>query len=154
VDANLEDIMRNHAKSLCFGLIALSALCLPVQAEEMALMATATGAQEVPGPGDMKAIGVIVVKADPDLGKVCYNVSLDATEAITAAHIHSGAAGVAGPVVLPLTLPTSAMGRTCVDADKALIGKMIANPENYYFNAHSATYKSGALRGQLAKVTK
>ncbi|MBC7882259.1 MAG: CHRD domain-containing protein [Anaerolineae bacterium] len=146
--------MRNNAKSLCFGLIALSALCLPAQAEEIALMTTATGAQEVPGPGDVKAVGVMILKADADLGKVCYNVSLDTSETLTAAHIHAGAVGVAGKVVLPLTLPTSAMGKTCVDADKALISKMIANPENYYFNAHSATYKDGALRGQLAKVMK
>jgi CHRD domain len=146
--------MRNNFKSLCFGLMALSALALPVQAEEIALMANVSGAQEVPGPGDAKATGTVVLKVDPDLGKVCYNLSLDTAETLTAVHIHGGAAGVAGPVVLPLTLPKSATDKTCIKADKALIAKMIANPENYYFNAHSATYKAGILRGQLAKVTK
>lgn len=146
--------MRSNTKFLGLSLIALSALCSPAQAEEVALMTTATGAQEVPGPGDAKAVGVLILKADADLGKVCYNVSLDASETLTGAHIHLGGTGVAGPVVLPLTLPTSAMSKTCVDADKALISKMIANPGNYYFNAHSATYKDGALRGQFAKVTR
>lgn len=154
VDIKDEDVMRNNAKSLCIGMMALSALVFPAQAEEVALMATATGAQEVPGPGDTKAVGLVILKVDADLGKVCYSTALDMAETPTAAHIHGGATGIAGPVVVPLTVPTSSMGKTCVDADKALLGKIVANPENYYFNVHSATYKAGALRGQLAKVTK
>jgi len=146
--------MRNNVKSLCSGLIALSALCLPVQAEEIALMATATGAQEVPGPGDAKASGTIILKVDPDLGKACYNISLETTEPPTALHIHGAAAGAGGSVVLALTIPTPITGKTCVSADKAVLSKMIANPENYYFNVHNATYPAGALRGQFAKVMK
>ena len=66
---------------------------------------------------------------------------------LVAAHIHIGAAGVAGGVAVPLS-PTSG----CVDGvDKDLIKDIRQNPGNYYVNVHNADFPPGAVRGQLSK---
>ena len=79
----------------------------------------------------------------------------------TAAHIHEGRAGVAGPVVvlffqpgtnaasLPDTLSSVA---GCVDVDPALARRIAANPRDYYVNIHTADFAAGAIRGQLHRA--
>jgi hypothetical protein len=74
---------------------------------------------------------------------------------VTAAHIHVGAATVAGPVVVPLFAGAfagtdSASG--CVSGvSEELIKAIRQDPENYYVNIHSDVFPAGAVRGQLAK---
>ncbi len=69
----------------------------------------------------------------------------------TAAHIHIGMAGVAGPVVLGLSAPTTGMSSGVIEADPELIKAIRQNPENYYVNVHNPMYPAGAVRGQLSK---
>ena len=68
-----------------------------------------------------------------------------------AAHIHIGAAGVAGPVVVGLTAPTSGMSTGVAMVDKELIKAIRKNPSAYYVNVHNPAYPAGAVRGQLMK---
>jgi len=77
----------------------------------------------------------------------------------TLAHIHIGAAGVAGAVVVPMvpaagevTFPNgtgsfvkSGFPVTPVD----LANQIIANPAGFYFNVHTGLNPGGAVRGQL-----
>lgn len=68
-------------------------------------------------------------------------------------HIHEGGANESGGIVVPLTTPTSGDTTTtgCADADAALVGRMAANPGDFYVNVHTDTYPQGAVRGQLSQ---
>ena len=67
------------------------------------------------------------------------------------AHIHRGATGAAGPVVVPLAAPADGSSEECKAIDKALAQELIQTPEAFYVNVHNATFPAGAVRGQLAK---
>ncbi len=80
---------------------------------------------------------------------------------INIAHIHEGAAGVAGPVRIATTLSagqvvltTGSGSFTSVQtaADPALAQAVINNPAGFYFNVHSTLNPAGVARGQLVKV--
>ena len=81
---------------------------------------------------------------------------------IRIAHIHTGAAGVNGAIVVDTTLTpaenvTLANGsgsftRTNPSADPSIVQSIIANPSAFYFNAHSVLHPGGVVRGQLARV--
>jgi hypothetical protein len=124
-----------------------------LQARNCTYATTLTGAQEVPGPGDNDAIGTAFVSLDPATNQVCYAISADKiTYPATAAHIHKGAAGVSGPVVVPFTNAPQAIGSIqvgCVTADPTVLSDIAANPSGYYVNIHTSDYPDGALRGQL-----
>jgi CHRD domain len=70
--------------------------------------------------------------------------------AAVAAHIHRGAPGVAGPVVVALCGPcrNGQNGRRVVDEDLAA---PFANGR-YYVNVHTAKNAAGEIRGQLRRV--
>ncbi len=112
-----------------------------------------TGAAEVPGPGDMDGSGEFEYKLDMNASKLCYELEVDDIAAPTAAHIHEGAAGVAGgPVV---TLETPMLGKdteACVNLAPALARRIMATPANFYVNVHNAAYPAGAVRGQLTMM--
>jgi CHRD domain len=113
---------------------------------------TLTGAAEVPGPGDPDGSGTAMLELNPGTGQVCFELTVTGIAPATAAHIHVAPVGVAGPVVVPLTPPTSGSSSGCVsDVNRDLIKAIIQNPEAYYVNVHNADFPAGALRGQLSK---
>ena len=69
-------------------------------------------------------------------------------ETPTAAHIHRGAAGVPGPVVIPLNV-SMLSGGTVAGISQGLVDEIVANPGNFYVNVHNASFGGGAVRGQL-----
>ncbi len=113
-----------------------------------------------------------------------FNVTRDSSQAITAAnadfqatinscptstvvriaHIHRGAPGVNGGIVVDTTLaqgdvpPGTGAGsftKTNVGASQmtpALTQEIIDNPSAFYFNIHSATNPGGFLRAQLVRT--
>jgi hypothetical protein len=85
--------------------------------------------------------------------RVCYTLTARGIKPATAAHIHKGRKGVAGPIVVPtdesslhLPRPTSS---GCEAIPRALSMKLRQNPSNYYVNVHNKPYPDGAIRGQL-----
>jgi hypothetical protein len=86
---------------------------------------------------------------------------LDSGSVIVAGHIHSGAAGTAGPVVVPLPIsqqapivsPTGSVTLTIADVavSASAATAILANPGAFYFNLHSALNPAGVVRGQLVK---
>lgn len=116
---------------------------------ERPLFTVLSGAAEVPGPGDPDGFGIAVLQARPDAGRLCYVLNVKRIEPATAAHVHIGAAGVAGPVVINLEPPSNGSTRACTTADPALLRAIVADPAGYYVNVHNRPFPAGAVRGQL-----
>ena len=127
---------------------------VPAQEKEQGgrrLTATLTGAAEVPGPGDPDGGGSAVITLNQGQNEVCFELTVTNIAAATAAHIHTGAAGAAGGVVVTLTPPTEGSSKGCVSAGAELIKEIRQKPGNYYVNVHNAEFPDGAVRGQLSK---
>jgi hypothetical protein len=104
-----------------------------------------------PGPGDPNGHGNAMIKVYKT--KVCYKISVMGIKPATEAHIHKGAKGQTGPVVVPtdqtsfnLPRPTSS---GCEPIPSSLSTAIRQNPSNYYVNVHNKPYPEGAIRGQL-----
>lgn len=136
--------------ALLFSLIATLTITQPASAQTD-LFAELTGAAEVPVAGDPDGSGFASVFVDAGAGEVCVFIEVVDIATATAAHIHAGAEGVAGAVVVTLPTPdASGVADGCVTGLDALVLQDIHdNPQNYYVNVHNADYPDGALRGQL-----
>ena len=115
------------------------------------LQTSLTGAAEVPGPGDTDGTGTATVTVNSGKRQICYTLAVTAIDAATAAHIHEGKTGVAGPVVVPLEAPADGSSEACVTVTRALALEILKTPADYYVNVHNAAFPAGAIRGQLAK---
>ncbi len=116
------------------------------------LDADLTGEQEVPGPGDPNGSGDANVTVYSK--KVCYTLLAEDIRRPTAAHIHKGRRGVAGPVVVELNTPKRVADAVyssagCERISRELSRKLRTNPTRYYVNVHNNPYPAGAIRGQL-----
>ena len=139
-------MMRKALVAVFAGVLVLL-LAVPVLAGGRPLTAELSGDNEVPGPGDPDGSGTAHVTLNQGQGEVCWHIEVSDVDSPSAAHIHFGAAGVAGGVAVALS-PTSG----CVDGvDPELIKDIRQNPDNYYVNVHNADFPPGAVRGQLSK---
>ncbi len=155
-----------HSKGMVFAAVALiAAACgggsslggLDVeQAYDIAL----TSVQEVPvpkptGAGGTAQIAVFTASID-------YQLSATAITGITMAHIHNGAPGIAGPVVVTLFLPSAPTGAVSgifasgtFTAANLPVGvtmeslKTLLLSGNAYINVHTTTNPTGEIRGQI-----
>jgi hypothetical protein len=119
------------------------------------------GAQEVPGPGDPDGSGTFKYAIKYD--RLCYKLSVEDIAQPTAAHIHFGPRGEAGPVAVTLnTPPTDGTSRGCIRAQRTQTPQNAAtvltfwelagikqDPFFFYVNVHNADFPRGAIRGQL-----
>jgi hypothetical protein len=113
-------------------------------------VASLMGANEVPAADAAdQARAVIRVTGT----QVCFAENWSHLTGPTASHIHSGAAGTPGPVVVPLfagAVPTSINAITgCTTSTAATLAAIKANPGNFYANIHTPLFPAGAARGQL-----
>jgi hypothetical protein len=106
-----------------------------------------SGAEEVP-PVKTSASGSGTITVNDDKS---VSGSVTTTGVVgTAAHIHVGAAGKNGPVIIPLT--KSSDGNTWTVPEGAKLTDAQYNDYkagNLYVNVHSAANKGGEVRGQL-----
>jgi hypothetical protein len=117
------------------------------------------GREEFPGPGDPDGIGGARVTINPTDDEVCVSIGVAFIQPATMAHIHRGARGTAGPVVVDFTsllipaaslpVPGTSVFQGCVDATSAIIDEILANPSGFYVNVHNAQFPAGAVRGQM-----
>lgn len=116
--------------------------------------ATLSARAEVPKPdASAKAAGVFSATITERRGKATIRWTLTfrrLSGAAVAAHIHRGAAGVGGPVVVPLCAPcrNGQNGRRVVDED--IVAPFAGG--GYYVNVHTAKNQAGEIRGQLKRV--
>jgi hypothetical protein len=120
--------------------------------EEVATDAANSGVVGDPnGRGEVYVFGI-----DGDPTTLCYVLLVDKIETATMAHIHRGADGMNGPVVVNLAAPGDGDAADCLTEGEAgkfvggqTVGDILANPDDFYVNVHNAEYPGGAIRGQL-----
>ncbi len=107
---------------------------------------TLSGDQEVPAvKTSASGGGTITINDDKSVSGSVTTTGV----AGTMAHIHNGAAGKNGPVIIPLT--KSGDGTWSVAAGAKLTDAQFAafKAGDLYVNVHSAANKGGEIRGQL-----
>ncbi|HUQ74509.1 MAG TPA: CHRD domain-containing protein [Burkholderiales bacterium] len=111
-----------------------------------AMKVSLSGAQEVP-PANTSGTGSGSFRVAED-GTVSGSVTTTGVQG-TMAHIHQGAKGQNGPVIVPLTKNGDTY--TVPDGRKLTPAQMEAlKAGNLYVNVHSDRYKGGEVRAQLA----
>ena len=116
-----------------------------------AAMAGTTITLDLKGTSEPNATGSAVLRIRKDAGQVCYRLhAANITLPALAAHIHKGAAGTNGPVVVPFTAPGDKGDSSgCSPAEASLIDDILANQSGYYVNVHTKEHPAGAIRAQL-----
>jgi hypothetical protein len=144
--------------SLAVAIVAMLATAILTTGVARAAITTftadLTAEAEVPNPGPDGATGSAVITVDDETNEVCFELTIDglgAQDAVIAAHIHEGAEGVAGDVVVPLFTepPTGEMTGCVQDVDPAIVAAITADPAGHYVNIHTEQFPDGAVRGQL-----
>jgi hypothetical protein len=127
------------------------------------LTAELLGRNEVP-PADADGRGLAFV--DTGRTRVCFALAWTNIGPPIFAHIHSGVAGVNGPVVVlffdvpePAGSPPAALPDTinaaagCAGGQSpALLRDIRQHPSAYYVNIHTVEFPGGAIRGQLRRL--
>ena len=103
------------------------------------------------GTSEPNASGTAVLRIRKDAGLICYRLHAEnVTLPTIAAHIHRGAAGVNGPVVVPFTAPgANGTSSGCATAASSIIDDILANRAGFYVNVHTKEHPAGAIRAQL-----
>ena len=144
-----------HRLTLCVTTLCMAGLCMagatsPALAASTSWTITMTGNAEIPGPGNKDGAGTAIVSVDDTSDTICYSMSVVRIGAATAAHVHSGPAGIAGPHVAILATPgADGISSGCVPVSHDLATAILSDPSAYYVNVHTADFPKGALRGQL-----
>jgi hypothetical protein len=124
--------------------------------------ATLTTDAEVPAATGSEGSGSATVTISDDESQIEYEVTFEnLTGPPAASHIHFGAAGVAGPVILPLEHGDSPFSGTLTEADFTAPDE---GPQTFaealeamragdtYINVHTEANPPGEIRGQLEMV--
>ncbi len=139
--------MSRLARIASLAVFAALAGCASMQAEETGQLLRLYGTAEVP-PVDTPASGTATVNVMADRAAVVTLSVVDMTP--TAAHIHEGAAGANGPVIVPLRKISD---NAFVAADGARLTEAqyaAYKAGNTYLNVHSAKFPGGEVRAQIA----
>ena len=142
------------ATALMLGLLAAAPARAGVPTFHERMSASLLGTNEVP-PADLDGFGDATLQFFTSGGgldgEICWrirvrNIGLPALMA----HIHEGAEGVNGPIVVFLTPPDATeVSQGCTAVDPDLFLALGTNPAGYYVNVHTEEFPSGAIRGQL-----
>jgi hypothetical protein len=127
-----------------------------------------SGGEEVP-PVDTRAQGQAILQLSKDRSELSYKIIVANIENVTQAHLHLGAFGVNGPIVLWLypsappaqLIPGRSQGvlnqgvATAANLVGPLAGQTLsalvqaAQAGNVYANVHTSQFPPGEIRGQL-----
>ena len=139
-------------KLLGLSLIFACLTAASASAQVSVYTAFLTGAAETPNPADPDGVGFIVMTFDSSAGTITFTAfAQNILFPPTGSHIHRGAAGVTGPVIIPFNMlfVGGVSAGTLTGIAPSLFAEIVANPPGYYFNIHNADFPGGAIRGQL-----
>ncbi len=113
-----------------------------------------TGAQEVPGPGDPDGTASGTISLNDVTGLVSWNFIYANIDPPTLMHIHTGAAGVQGGILINLGVATTGGPGTLINStthgNLAQVTSVLNNPMGFYVNIHNGPFGGGAVRGQIS----
>src|SRR5215212_130171 len=109
------------------------------------------GRNEAPNAGDPDGAGTAIVRIRRSDAQLCHRITVSNIQLPSVgAHIHRGAAGGSGPIVIPLTAPgDNGVSSACTAVDGALLDEILANPGSFYVNVHTRDFTGGAVRAPL-----
>lgn len=139
--------------AVTLGLVASLALAGVVQAAEVTLTADLAAVTEGDSPGNPDGSGSATIVVDPAEGTLCWELSADGIGAVLQSHIHLGAEGESGDVVVPLDVDGfDGTSEGCIEPmeDAAALQAIVDDSAGYYVNLHTEDFPGGAIRGQLA----
>lgn len=108
-----------------------------------------SGANEVPAVSTTATgIALVRITADNKLYSRVTVSNLETTDALSAAHIHTGAAGTNGGVILGLCSSAADFGISKMFSPTTAVLNSVKN-DAVYVNVHSTSRPSGVIRGQI-----
>ena len=161
-------MVKRSLHLLVLALAVSAVMASPAAAQVIHLEATLNGGEETPAPGlNTGAVGTAEVGVDLNNREVVVNLQLfNLPTGTTGGHIHAGAKGTAGPVILDFNFPAGRTGdmpitfrlgqasfrarpeigiNTLDDAIQTIVAG------NSYVNVHTTQYPGGEIRGQLTR---
>jgi hypothetical protein len=156
------------------ALLATVALAQPATEGGQKFSMTLTADAE-PAGGDVNASGTASVTINPGQRRVCWEITTSGVDprysivAGTGAHIHAGAAGATGGILVSLGLVLNGTSTGCtttvtpggVPLTAQDLANIVKSPSNFYVNLHwrdttppvdeVPNYSAGALRAQLQR---
>lgn len=142
--------MNAMNRRACIGAIALAAVgfagCASLEYEATGQQLRLWGSNEVP-PVSTPAYGTATVNIAKDRSVAVTLSVLDM--APTAAHIHEGAPGANGPVIVPLNRISEQSFVAPPNATLTPAQYEAYKKGNLYINVHSAKYPGGEVRAQI-----
>jgi hypothetical protein len=148
--------------AVLFAIAVLAALAVATPAAATGDSATKCAAYAVLKPGNevppttSKTLGAAAIHIDGTTLSFAVTIANPKRETFVAGHIHVGAAGVNGPVVVPLFSGSNdrklfvQAARITIDAEDA--EAICGNLAGHYVNYHTTQFPGGALRGQLVGI--
>lgn len=160
--------MWQSIRASLFVMSAVTLLAIAAAAQRGPFHANLSGAEQVP-PVTTAATGTATFQLSADGKRLTYTLTVDKADNVIMAHIHLGAKGANGPVVVwlyPAHPPeklkpgsfsgTLAKGTiTAVNLTGPLKGKTIADlvariqSGDTYVNVHTQAHPEGEIRGQI-----
>jgi len=134
---------------LSVAALLAAGFCLPAAAEKFNMVMV--GPNEVPS-GDPDGLATGVLTFDRIANTVSWNFTYANIAAPTAMHIHVGAAGTNGGVLINMGVGTSGGPGTLsgsVATSAVNLNSMVLNPAGFYVNIHNTPFPGGAVRSQL-----
>lgn len=157
--------IRSSRGLLIAAVLAVAAL-LPAAASAQTLTsqwaAALTGANEVPANASA-ARGSFTATIDEAANTITWSLSVPSITNATAAHLHTGQAGINGPVILglfaaPTGSPAQAVSVSGTAKGSDLVGPLQGNFQEFiravkggtiYVNVHSTALPGGEIRSQV-----
>jgi hypothetical protein len=131
------------------GVASLTLTALGATSSASAAPAIPLNGNQETAPADPDGHGFFTYSIDGT--EFCYTLAWQRIELSTAAHVHRAPRGVAGSVVIPLSVGDGSGAKVsqCATITEELAAEITANPKAFYVNVHNPTFPGGAIRGQL-----